>query len=146
VCARQMLPQLRSDAGRENSVRRGAYVLAEAEGIRRVTLLATGSEVALAMEARAILQARGIPTAVVSMPCWELFELQDEGYRASVLGAGTARVGVEAAMKFGWERWLGHDGAFVGMAGFGASGPADELYRHFNITGDAIVASALALL
>ncbi|WP_258770025.1 transketolase [Bradyrhizobium arachidis] len=146
VCARQMLPQQRSDASRENSSRRGAYVLAEAEGTRRVTLLATGSEVALAIEARAILQAKGIPTAVVSMPCWELFELQDEGYRASVLGAGTARVGVEAAMKFGWERWLGDDGAFVGMTGFGASGPADALYRHFNITADAIVTAALALL
>lgn len=146
VCARQMLRQLRSDAGPENPTRRGAYVLAEATGERRVTLLATGSEVALAMDARAILQAKGVPTAVVSMPCWELFELQDEGYRASVLGTGTARVGVEAAMKFGWERWLGHDGAFVGMTGFGASGPADVLYRHFNITADAVVAAALALL
>ena len=146
VCARQMLRQLRSDAGPANLSGRGAYVLTEAAGKRRVTLLATGSEVALAMDARDILQAKGIPTAVVSMPCWELFELQDEGYRASVLGAGTTRVGVEAAMKFGWERWLGHNGAFVGMPGFGASGPADALYRHFNITADAIVLAALALL
>ncbi|WP_426413424.1 transketolase [Bradyrhizobium ganzhouense] len=146
VCARQMLRQLRSDASRDNRSRHGAYVLAEAEGARRVTLLATGSEVAVAMDARASLQARGIPTAVVSMPCWELFERQDEDYRASVLGAGTARVGVEAAVKFGWERWLGHDGAFVGMSGFGASGPADALYRHFNITADAIVKAALPLL
>jgi transketolase len=146
VCARQQLDQLRCDASMENRSRRGAYVLAEADGKRRVTLLATGSEVALAMDARAILQAKSIPTAVVSMPCWELFELQDEGYRSSVLGASTARVGVEAAMKFGWERWLGHDGAFVGMTGFGASGPADALYRHFNITADAIVAAALAIL
>jgi len=114
--------------------------------MRRVTLLATGSEVVLAMDARAILQAKGIPTAVVSMPCWELFELQDEGYRSLVLGTGTVRVGVEAAMKFGWERWLGHNGAFIGMTGFGASGPADVLYRHFNITADAIVAAALAIL
>jgi transketolase len=146
VCARQQLDQLRCDASMENRSRRGAYVLAEADGKRRVTLLATGSEVALAMDARAILQAKSIPTAVVSMPCWELFELQDEGYRSLVLGASTARVGVEAAMKFGWERWLGHDGAFVGMTGFGASGPADALYRHFNITADAIVAAALAIL
>ena len=146
VCARQQLDQLRCDVSNENRSRRGAYVLAEADGKRRVTLLATGSEVALAMDARAILQAKGMPTAVVSMPCWELFELQDEGYRSSVLGAGTGRVGVEAAMKFGWERWLGHNGAFVGMTGFGASGPADALYRHFNITADAIVAAALAIL
>ncbi|MBR0834821.1 transketolase [Bradyrhizobium manausense] len=146
VCARQLLPQHRSDTASENCTRRGAYVLAPAEGTRQVTLLATGSEVALAMDARALLQAKGIPTAVVSMPCWELFEQQDEGYRASVLGAGTVRVGVEAAMKFGWERWLGDNGAFVGMTGFGASGPADVLYRHFNITADAIVAAALAIL
>lgn len=146
VCARQQLDQLRCDASTENQSRRGAYVLAEADGKRRVTLLATGSEVALAMDARAILQAKSIPTAVVSMPCWELFELQDEGYRSLVLGAGTARVGVEAAMKFGWEHWLGHNGAFIGMTGFGASGPADALYRHFNITADAIVAAALAIL
>jgi len=146
VCARQMLRQLRSDAGLENRSRRGAYVLAEAEGERRVTLLATGSEVALAMDARALLQAKSIPTAVVSMPCWEMFEAQDGDYRSFVLGAGTVRVGVEAALKFGWERWLGDNGAFVGMTGFGASGPADALYRHFNITPDAIVAAALAKL
>jgi transketolase len=143
VCARQSLRQHRSDAAVENRSRHGAYVLAEAEGTRRVTLLATGSEVALAMDARAILQEKGTPTAVVSMPCWELFEVQQGGYRSSVLQPGTARVGVEAALKFGWERWLGDDGAFVGMTGFGASGPADELYRHFNITADAIVAAAL---
>jgi transketolase len=98
------------------------------------------------MNARTILQAKGVPTAVASMPCWELFELQDAGYRSSVLGVGTVRVGVEAAMKFGWERWLGDNGAFVGMTGFGASGPADALYRHFKITADAIVAAALAIL
>jgi transketolase len=146
VCARQQLDQLRCDASAENQCKKGAYILAEADGKRRVTLLATGSEVALAMDARAILQAKGIATTVVSMPCWELFELQDAGYRAQVLGDDTARVGVEAAMKFGWERWLGDKGAFIGMSGFGASGPADTLYRHFNITADAIVAAALASL
>jgi transketolase len=146
VCARQMLRQQRLDATSDNQSRRGAYVLAESEGPRRVTLLATGSEVALAMDARAILQAKGIPTGVVSMPCWELFELQGEAYRSQVLGPGTARVGVEAAMKFGWERWLGSDGAFVGMTGFGASGPADALYEHFNITADAIVAAAMVII
>jgi len=146
VCARQLLRQHRSDTSLENRSRRGAYILAEADGARRVTLLATGSEVALAMDARSILQAKSIPTAVVSMPCWELFEAQDRGYRSSILGDGTVRIGVEAAMKFGWERWLGDNGAFVGMTGFGASGPADALYRHFNITADAIVAAALANL
>ena len=98
------------------------------------------------MDARSILQAKGVPTAVVSLPCWELFEAQEKGYRSSILGDGTVRIGVEAAMKFGWERWLGDNGAFVGMTGFGASGPADALYRHFKITADAIVAAALKKL
>lgn len=146
VCARQLLRQHRSETGPDNRSRRGAYVLAEADGVRRVTLLATGSEVGLAMDARLTLQAQNIPTAVVSMPCWELFEAQDESYRSAVLGDRTVRVGVEAAMKFGWERWLGDNGAFVGMTGFGASGPADALYQHFNITADAIVAAASARL
>jgi transketolase len=129
-------------ADEENPCRRGAYVLAEAvSGARQVTLLATGSEVALALRARDELHMLGLPTAVVSMPCWELFERQDAGYRHQVLGPGTLRVGIEAAVRFGWERWLGEHGLFVGMAGFGASGPADELYRHFGITAEAVVAA-----
>ena len=111
-----------------------------------MTLLATGSEVALAIEARLRLQAGGIPTAVVSMPCWELFEAQSSSYRQEILGPGTVRVGVEAAVGMGWERWLGDDGAFIGMHGFGASGPAAGLYRHFGITADAVVAAATAKL
>jgi transketolase len=143
VFARQALPPVRRDAGDELASRRGAYVLAEAEGgARKVTLLATGSEVALAVEARTRLQGKGIPTAVVSMPCWELFDEQDDAYRAAVLGAGTVRIGVEAAARFGWDRYLGDGGAFVGMSGFGASGPAEALYEHFGITSAAIVAEA----
>ena len=90
----------------------------------------------------AVLQAEGIPTAVVSMPCWELFEAQDAGYRSAVLGEGCVRVGVEAAMRFGWDAWLGPRGGFVGMAGFGASGPYEQLYAHFGITPANIVAEA----
>lgn len=143
VFARQNLPLVRTSHSATNLTRRGAYVLAEAEGgKRKVTLLATGSEVALAVEARKQLQAEGIPTAVVSMPCWDLFEEQDDAYRAEVLGVGTVRVGVEAAMKFGWERYIGDNGGFVGMTGFGASGPADQLYKLFGITPEAIVAQA----
>src|SRR5574337_48017 len=97
------------------------------------------SDLALAVEARNRLQAEGIPTAVVSMPCWELFDEQDEAYRAAVLGAGTVRVAVEAAARFGWDRYLGIEGGFVGMTGFGASGPADALYERFGITPTAIV-------
>jgi transketolase len=145
VFARQVLPRVRHDGhakADENPCRRGAYVLAEAAGgARQITLLATGSEVALALEARDRLQSRGLPTAVVSMPCWELFEQQDPAYRRRVLGPGTTRVGIEAAVRFGWERYLGEHGAFVGMTGFGASGPADALYRHFGITADAVVAA-----
>jgi transketolase len=143
VFARQALPPVRRSFVAENLSRRGAYVLAEAEGGRRsVTLLATGSEVALAMQARTKLQADGVPTAVVSMPCWELFDAQDEAYRAAVLPAGGVRVAIEAALRFGWDRYLGERGGFVGMNGFGASGPADQLYEHFGITPAAIVAEA----
>jgi len=143
VFARQNLPLVRTSHSDTNLTRRGAYVLKDAEGgKRKVTLLATGSEVALAVEAREQLQAKGIPTAVVSMPCWELFEEQDEAYRAEVLGIGTVRVGVEAAMRFGWERYIGDNGGFVGMTGFGASASADVLYKLFGITSEAIVAEA----
>jgi transketolase len=143
VFARQSLPLVRHEHVEKNLSQRGAYVLAEAEGgARAVTLLATGSEVALALEARARLQAQGIPTAVVSMPCWELFDAQDDAYRAAVLGRDTVRIGVEAALRFGWDRYLGERGGFIGMTGFGASGPAEALYEHFGITPAAIVAEA----
>jgi transketolase len=135
VLSRQGLPALRTDPA-ENRCARGGYVLAEAEGPRHATLIATGSEVSIAMDARAKLAADGIQTAVVSLPCWERFEDQDTDYRAAVLGSAP-RVGIEAAGDFGWERWLGPDGVFIGMRGFGASAPADALYKHFGITADA---------
>ena len=136
---RQGVPALRREYSAGNRCRQGAYVLAEAggSGARRATLLATGSEVALAVEARGMLEADGIPTAVVSMPCWELFERLDGAARDAVLGPGTVRVAVEAASPLGWERWTG-GGGFVGMSGFGASGPAGELYAHFGITAAAV--------
>jgi transketolase len=149
---RQNLPTLRSDANRKNQSGLGAYVLAEAEHRRAAVLLATGSEVEIAMAARALLERKGIGTRVVSMPCWERFEAQDEAYRRRVLPAGAVRVGVEAAVRFGWDRWLtgerGSDrkAAFVGMEGFGASGPAEALYPHFGITAEAVAAAAEALL
>lgn len=109
--------------------------------------MAAGSEVAVALLARQALQAAGKPTAVVSMPSWELFEAQDAGYRDSVLGdVGGVRVACEAAVRFGWDRWLGLRGGFVGMRGFGASGPAETLYGHFGITAEAIVEEAGRLL
>ena len=141
--SRQTLPSLRHEYSEENLSARGAYVLAEANvGQRTVTLLATGSEVSLAMAARGILEKQGIGTAVVSMPCWERFEQQDADYKASVLGPDTVRVGVEAAVGLGWDRYIGERGAFIGMQSFGASAPAADLYEHFGITADAIVTAA----
>ena len=137
--SRQALPTLRG-GGSENLSARGGYVLAESDGTRRVTLITSGSEVSLALEARTALQAEGIPTAVVSLPCWELFSAQDPIYQAQTLGA-VLRVGIEAASSFGWERWLGMSGIFVGMTGFGASAPYEKLYQHFGITADAVVSA-----
>ncbi|WP_299843791.1 transketolase [uncultured Jannaschia sp.] len=136
---KQSVPALRRDGG-DNLSRRGAYVLAEADGARAATILATGSEVSVAMAARDLLAARGVSVAVVSMPCWELFETQDTAYRNAVLGEAP-RIGVEAAMRFGWDRWIGSDGAFVGMSGFGASAAAETLYAHFGITAEAVAAA-----
>ena len=137
--SRQALPEFRTDTN-ENRSARGGYVLAEADGPRQATILATGSEIAIAMTARDQLLADGIPVAVVSLPCWELFEQQDEAYRTSVLG-GVPRFGVEAASGFGWERWLGPDGVFIGMNSFGASGNFEDVYKHFGITPEAVAAA-----
>jgi transketolase len=101
--------------------------------------------VAVALQARLLLQAEGIPTAVVSMPCCERFDAQDASYRAAVLPPGGVRVAVEAAVRFGWDRYLGERGGFVGMTGFGASGPADALYELFGITPTAVAAEAKRL-
>lgn len=109
----------------EHSVRGGEW--------RRTDLLATGSEMLLAVQARATLEDQGIGCAVVSLPCWELFGRQDAVYRAATLGSGT-RIAVEAACRMGWDAYLGTCGGFIGMSGFGASGPADALYEKFGIT------------
>jgi transketolase len=145
---RQNVPALRTTDGTENLSAKGGYVLAEAEGgERQATLIATGSEVSLALKARELLAAQGIRAAVVSMPCWSLFDRQTAKYRKSVLGAARLpRVAVEAGIEFGWERYLGGKGAFVGMSGFGASAPATDLYRHFGITPEAIAEAAKKLI
>jgi transketolase len=141
---RQNLPTLRG-AGDENLCRRGAYILA-GEASAPVRLIASGSELHLATAARDLLAKDGIEAAVVSMPSWELFAAQDETYHQQVLGPdGTVRVACEAAAGFGWERWLGTRGAFVGMKGFGASAKAADLYKHFGITAEAIAAEARRL-
>ncbi|MBV9376380.1 MAG: transketolase, partial [Alphaproteobacteria bacterium] len=142
---RQSLPLLRREESTENRSAKGAYVLVEADGARQVTLLATGSEVSIAVTARELLARDGIRAAVVSMPCWELFDKSSRGDRDAVLGAAP-RVAVEAAVKFGWDRWLGPRGAFVGMTGFGASAPGEALFPHFGITPEKVAEAARSLL
>ncbi|MGO7864268.1 transketolase [Rhizobium ruizarguesonis] len=138
--SRQPMPLLRRDPSDENRSARGAYVLQEAEGgERQLTILASGSELHLAVEARSVLQDEGIRAAVVSMPCRLLFEKQDAAYKKSVLGGSRARVAVEAAVQDSWDRYLGLDGVFVGMHEFGASGKIDDVYKKFDITTDAVI-------
>ncbi len=142
---RQALPLLRREASSENRSAQGAYVLAEADGARQVTLVATGSEVSVAMTARELLAKDGIRAAVVSMPCWELFDEAPAEYRAQVLGTAPM-VAVEAAVEFGWERWIGRRGAFIGMHGYGASAPGDALFPHFGITPEKVAEAARSLV
>lgn len=137
---RQGLPMLRKSA-QENLTAKGGYVLAGNAQKRQVTIIATGSEVSMAMDARAKLAEEGIEAAVVSMPCCELFDAQPEPYRQEVLGQAP-RVAVEAAAKYGWERYVGDKGDVIGMDGFGASGPAAELYKYFGITVEEVVDAA----
>jgi transketolase len=140
ILTRQGLATVRTEHTDENLSAKGGYVLADADGERQATIIATGSEVEIAMAAREALQADGVPTAVVSLPSWNLFDAQDQGYRDNVLGSGV-RVAIEAAVSMGWHKYIGSDGAFIGMSSFGASAPASELYKHFGITADAVVAA-----
>ena len=143
---RQGVPLLRTapDHG-ENRSAKGAYVLTRPAGTRHVTLLATGSEVGIAVAAQQQLEKESIRAAVVSMPCWELFERQSESYQAAVLG-NAPRVGVEAGVRMGWNRWLGRNASFVGMTGFGASAPIEALYPHFHITPERVAEMARTLI
>ncbi len=127
----------------ENLVAKGGYILSEAKGDLQVVLIATGSEVELALEAQEKLAAQNIGARVVSMPCMELFFEQSDAYQEEVLGGNVPKVGAEAGVRFGWDAVIGSDGEFVGMNGFGASAPAKDLFNHFNITSDAIVDAAL---
>ena len=142
--SRQGVPQLRLEAGDENLSARGAYVLRKFGEGRDITLIATGTEVSLAMEAAQALHADGLDVAVVSMPCWELFDAQPDAYRASVLGT-VPRLAIEAASKLGWTRYVASEDDVIGMKGFGASAPAERLYEEFGITKDAILARAKVL-
>jgi transketolase len=143
--SRQKAPAVRTSAS-DNLSAKGAYELLAAYGEAKVTLFASGTEVAIAVAARETLQAEGVPTRVVSTPCWELFETQPLSYREAVIGGAPVRIAVEAGVRQGWERFIGEDGAFIGMTGFGASAPYERLYKEFGITAEAVAAEAAAKL
>jgi transketolase len=122
----------------QNLSAKGAYELIAASGPAKATIFASGTETAIAVKARELLEAQGVPTRVVSTPCWELFERQDAKYQAEVIGQAPVRVAVEAGVRQGWDRFIGETGGFVGMTGFGASAPYQTLYEKFGITAEAV--------
>ncbi len=136
---RQGLPLVRKEPEEKNLSRKGAYVLAEAEGEHIVTIWATGSEIEIALKARDMLHAEKIGTRVISAPCLELFDAQDEKYRESLLEPGKVKVAIEAAIRWGWDKYIGQNGIFIGMKSFGESAPSQELYKHFGITAEDTV-------
>lgn len=143
--SRQGLPTLRTEHTDENLSAKGAYILRDTVTTRDVTILATGSEVEIAVQAAEALATDGIKAAVVSMPCWEKFAAQESGYRDAVIGTAP-RIAIEAAVGFGWDKWIGGSGRFIGMSSFGASAPAGDLYKHFGITSDAVIEAAKDIL
>ena len=140
--SRQKTPAVRTTDAGENLSRKGAYELKAADGAAKVSLFATGTEVAIALDAAAKLEAEGIATRVVSVPSFELFAQQPKAYQDAVIARGTVRIAVEAGLEQGWSKFIGEDGGFVGMTGFGASAPAEVLYKEFGITADAVVEQA----
>jgi transketolase len=139
---RQNLRQARKTGAGENLSAKGAYEVSPAKGAAKVSIFASGSEVEIALAAKAMLDAAGKPARVVSVPSMERFAAQDAAYRAQLLGDEAIRIAIEAGVRTGWDRFIGTGGHFIGMAGFGASGPAEQLYRHFGITAEAVVAAA----
>lgn len=139
---RQNLPSQRKSYEEENLCAKGAYVLIESEDEAAVTIFASGSEVEIAVDAHAELSEAGIAARVVSVPSFELFEAQSDDYKEAVIGTASVKIAVEAGIRMGWDRFIGNDGTFVGMTGFGASAPYKALYEHFGITKDAVVAAA----
>jgi transketolase len=142
--SRQELPQLRVSVG-ENYSSKGAYVLHEPNGQRDITLIATGSEVALALKSKEMLQEKGVRAAVVSMPCMELFEEQDEVYQCRVLGEAP-RLIIEAASPFGWHKWMGNNDGIIAMNGFGCSAPGAQLFEKYGFTVHHVVDEALKII
>jgi transketolase len=142
---RQKIAFQRSDGSPINRSAKGAYVLSPSSLPETAVLIATGSEVEIAIQAQADLAAAGIGVRVVSAPCLDIFAAQDKAYQQEVLGGDLPKVAIEAAVRFGWDQWIGANGQFIGMAGFGASAPYQELYKHFGITPEAVVAAVKSL-
>ena len=143
--SRQGLKAFRSEKTSDNKVAKGGYILNDISSSRDLTLIATGSEVEIAMASADVLNAEGLKVAVVTLPCWELFEQQDEKYKSEVLG-NAPRIAIEAGCEMGWSKYTGDKGVFIGMNGFGASGPAPELYKHFGITTEKVVKKAREII
>src|SRR6185437_7524119 len=143
---RQNLPQLSQNFLDTNRCATGAYEIAAADGKARVSIFASGSEVSIAVEAKKLLAAKSVPARVVSVPCFELLAESPEAVRRAIIGDAPVKVGVEAAVRQGWDTIIGSEGAFVGMTSFGASAPYKELYKHFGITPEAIADAALSKL
>jgi transketolase len=144
---RQNLPQLRTQMDAENRCANGAYEISPATGgAAQVSLFATGSEVSLAVEAQKLLAAKGVRARVVSVPCFELFFAAPDEVRRTVIGEAPVKIGIEAAVRQGWDAIIGSDGAFVGMSTFGASAPFKDLYNYFGITPEAVAEAAIKRL
>jgi transketolase len=143
---RQNLPQLRNRLDTDNICAQGAYEIAGPDGRADVSIFATGSEVAIAVEGARLLAERGVAARVVSVPCFELFMEQPDDVRRAIIGSARVNIGVEAAVRQGWDAIIGSDGTFVGMTGFGASAPFKELYQKFGITAEAVAGAALSKL
>jgi transketolase len=143
---RQNLPAVRTTFTADNLSARGAYELAAANGDAEVSIFASGSEVEIALAAKALIDARGFPARVVSVPCFELFAGQDEDYRTETLGDARVNLAIEAAVRQSWARFIGREGLFIGMAGFGASAPYGQLYEKFGITAEAAAEAAIERL
>jgi len=146
VLSRQKTTAARKVPASETLSARGAYEISAADGKARATLFGTGTELALALEAQALLQADGIAARVVSVPSFELFAAQPAAYRKAVIGDAPVRAAVEAGVRQGWDALIGEDGIFVGMSGFGASAPAEKLYPHFGITAADLARAVKARL
>jgi transketolase len=143
---RQNLPAVRTSYSAENLCARGAYELAAADGDAEVSLFATGSEIEIALAAKALIERAGYAARVVSVPCFELFAEQSADYQSEIVGSARVKIAIEAAIRQGWDRFIGTDGIFVGMTGFGASAPYEQLYKKFGITAEAAAEAALGRL